>query len=334
MDILVLQIEKLLEKAREKHLKIDNQVLKDMQDWFSKRVTEINSKITLTGGATIANEFSTPGLMSLLKFTVGLRAAFAGSKETARQIRIELKHNFTNFAERFNYFIENVNQQLRKQQLGREVFFVVDGIEKTMSAETRHKIVIEESNRLKQIQANTLFTLPIELMPKIQQLKMFANVASFPFVKICEKDGSLIDPAFKKFMEFTYKRISSDLFDSEHVVEKAIFFSGGSPRELLRIYEEASFNTDESIGKIRMVDLDKAIERLAGECAHYLTSKDLELLKILDIANKEGRVIPYDEGWDKLHENLIVMEYNDGSYKRVNPIVEASKIYQQYVGTH
>jgi hypothetical protein len=31
-------------------------------------------------------------------------------------------------------------------------------------------------------------------------------------------------------------------------------------------------------------------------------------------------------------ENLIVMEYNDGTYKRVNPIVEASEIYKEYVG--
>lgn len=34
----------------------------------------------------------------------------------------------------------------------------------------RRKVIIEEENRLRSIKANTLFTLPIELMSEIQRL--------------------------------------------------------------------------------------------------------------------------------------------------------------------
>ena len=121
------------------------------------------------------------------------------------------------------------------------------------------------------------------------------------------------------------------MFDSENTVKKAILFSGGSPRELLRIYEEAAFNTDEKSGKITLSDINKAIDFLAAECAHYLTAENLELLKEIDDNNKKGKITPYSEGLRQLLEHLVVMEYNDGTYKRINPVVEASQIYKQHV---
>ena len=55
-------------------------------------------------------------------------------------------------------------------------------------------------------------------------------------------------------------------------------------------------------------------------------------LKILKEANDSNQAIPFDEDWQDLLEKLIVLEYNDGTFKRVNPIVEASVLYRQYVG--
>ena len=42
--------------------------------------------------------------------------------------------------------------------------------------------------------------------------------------------------------------------------------------------------------------------------------------------------VPYDETMQRLLENITIMEYNDGNYKRVNPIIEASSIYRRHVG--
>ncbi len=77
---------------------------------------------------------------------------------------------------------------------------------------------------------------------------------------------------------------------------------------------------DENLGKIDMKALDKGIKKLAAQTSRYLHKQDFELLKILKEANENGEETSFD-GFEKLIKNLIVMEYNDGTYKRVNPIV-------------
>jgi hypothetical protein len=62
-----------------------------------------------------------------------------------------------------------------------------------------------------------------------------------------------------------------------------------------------------------------------------LTKQDFDKLKELSEYNKRGEVTPYDEIIDGLLEKVIVYEYNDGTFKKVNPVVELSEIYQQSV---
>ncbi len=332
MDILILQLEKLFEKANSDKLKLKDDILKSLQDWFGQRVAEVNKMITIDGGLCIDVEAGTPGFLSLFKIAGKLKAGITGTRETATKIRTSFKNNFNDFAQRFNLFIEEVNLKLRARHLAKEILFVVDGIEKTMSPAMRRKVIIEEENRLRSIKANTLFTLPIELMSEIQRLKMYATVVSFPFVKICEKDGSLLETAIDRFKEMVYKRITPDLFDSDETVRTAVRFSGGSPRELLRILEYANMYADETVGKITLADLNKALQKLAAECSQFVTTKDLEMLKRLKDNNAKSIQTPFDQEWLRLFEHQIVFEYNDGTYKRVNPVLEISGLYKQHVG--
>ena len=59
---------------------------------------------------------------------------------------------------------------------------------------------------------------------------------------------------------------------------------------------------------------------------------DLKKLMALKQANEESKVMPFDAECQDLLEKLIILEYNDGTYKRVNPIVEESQLYKQNVG--
>lgn len=161
---------------------------------------------------------------------------------------------------------------------------------------------------------------------------MHSKVVSFPFVKVYDRQGDLIDTAVAKFEEFVYKRISRDLFDGPSTVREAIRFGGGSPRELLRLLGYASNYADDEQGIIDGEAVNKAIRKLANETAQYLTEEKLNKLRELKENNDRGRQTPFDSTMQELLEELIVMEYNDGTYKRVNPLVEVSEIYQQYVG--
>lgn len=332
MDILIFQLERLFQELEAENLSLDQDIIHALYNWFGERVKEVNKVIKKEGGFDIEIKAETPSLFSFLGVAAKLKANLAGSKENADKIRTAFKNNFTEFAQKFNEFIEHVNTILRKQGIAQELLFIVDGLEKTATLDIRKKIILEESNRIRQIKVNTIFTLPIELMPQRQKLLAFSTVVSFPFVKIREKNGDIVEEAVSRFQDFVYRRIDSTLFDSPQTVRKAILYGGGSPRELLRILEYANMFADEDGNKIFLKDLDKGIKKLSAETAQYVSTKDLEKLKTLKQANDANKQIAFDEDWQDLLEKLIVLEYNDSTYKRVNPIVEASPLYIQHVG--
>lgn len=331
-DILIFQLERLFEELRNRNIAINNDIIKSLYEWFGERVKEVNHVIKKEGGFELEVKAETPSLFSFLNIAAKLKASIAGSNENADKIRTTFKNNFTTLSLKFNEFIEHVNSTLRHYNIAQEVLFIVDGLEKVATKDIRKKLILDEANRIKQIKVNTVFTLPIELAPECQRLLSFSQVVSFPFVKIKERDGSVIEEAIKRFENFVYRRIDASLFDSSETVRKAILYGGGSPRELLRILEYANMFADEDENKIYLKDLDKGIKKLAAQTSQYISSKDLEKLKLLKEANEQGKSIPFDIDWQDLLEKLIVLEYNDGTYKRVNPIVEASALYQQYVG--
>jgi KAP family P-loop domain len=335
MDILIFQLERLFQQLDTINLSLDKDILSSLYDWFGDRVKEVNKSIKIDGGLEISAEAKTPSFLnffSFLSMTAKLKANLAGSKENADKIRTVFKNNFTQFSQKFNEFIEHVNMILRKQGVAQELIFIVDGLEKVATVDIRKKIILEETNRIRQIKVNSIFTLPIEMMPQREKLNDFSTVVSFPFVKIREKNGTIIEEAISRFQDFVSKRIDISLFDSPETVRKAILFGGGSPRELLRILEYANMFADEDTNKIYLKDLDKGIKKLSAQTSQYVSNKDLEKLKILKEANEKEREISFDEDWQDLLEKLIVLEYNDGTYKRVNPIVEASPLYKQDVG--
>ena len=332
MDILILQLEQLTKLLSNYDLTIDEGIKERLETWFAKRETEIKRDLKVEAELETGIEISTKNpLFSLLNIFGKFKTGVVGSNERANVVRQNLKNNFNSFATIFNEFIEEVNISLRHNGIAQEILFIVDGLEKTLSANTRKKIIIEEQNRIDKIRAYTIFTLPIELMSQRPNLNQFSSVEAFPFVKLIERDGTEDETAFEKFKEFVYKRINSSLFENEAIVHKAIKYSGGSPRELLKILETTAFYVDEEQQQINEVALDKALHRLANQTAQYITEPMLEKMKKIIENNRQGKDTPFDEVLQTMLENIYVMEYNSGSYKRINPILELSNLYQQYV---
>ena len=332
MDILIFQIERLCDEMAKINLDMDRGIIEDLQNWFSQRVKEVNTAIKNENGFEIDVEVKTPSLFHFFQIASKIKSSLSGSKENALKIRSVFKNNFTDFAKKFNSFVEGTNMVLRREGVAQEIFFIIDGLEKIASKDIRRKIILEDDGYIQQIKVNSIFTLPIELFSKRNRLETFSTVSSFPFIKIREKDGTLVEKAINRFEEFVYKRIESNLFDSPETVRKAILLGGGSPRILLRILNYTYSNTDEDSVKMTEYDLEKAVKKLAAQNSQYISKGDWERLKILKEANETGKEVQYDETWQDLFEDEIVLEYNDGTYKRVNPIIEASKLYKQYVG--
>jgi hypothetical protein len=326
MDIVVFQLEKLTAALEAQDIRINEGAMKSLEKWFSDTVKTVNNAIRMEGGAEIAVE-AKAGFWSILSVFASLKAGMKGSQERATSVRTALRNRFDDFASKFNEYVEEANLAIRAKNLGREVLFIVDGLEKTMTAEMRRKVVIDESNRIRQINAYTLFTLPIELMKERQRLLSFAEVETFPFVKLREKDGTVCSEAYDKFREFVHKRIAHSLFASQEVVDTAIRYSGGSPRELLRILKQAKINVPVGGGQIDQAALDKALRRLANQTAQYITEAQWKIVKTV----AQRQQVDWDSNVQELLEQIILMEYNDGNYKRPNPILELSDAYSQHI---
>jgi len=341
MDILIFQLQKLLQRAADIDLGLDNSILESMQIWFQERVKEINRSLAVKGGLEIETgvgqdetPFSVKGILGkLLGITAKLKAELGGSYERAESVRETFRRRFSDFSAKFNTFIEQTNDQLRREGKAQEVLFIVDGLEKTMSAETRRRIIMEESNRLRQIKANTIFTLPIELMKEKQRIRQFAEVVNFPFVKLFERDGRPVADACRRFEEFVHKRIDANLFDHPDTVQTAIKYSGGSPRQLLRIIERASWLRKDEQTQITGENVGAAIEKIGNDYVQYLFPAEWEALGKLRTGLQQGEPIGFDEVMQGLLEKEIVFEYNDGTFKRVNPLVEKSKLYAHHVAS-
>ena len=331
MDILILQLENLFTKANEYKIQLNEEVIASMQEWFGETVEEINSTIKEEAGIETGTEGKV-GLPAIANIFARLRIGVTGTHQRATKIRNTLKNKFSVFAGQFNTFIEEVDQELRKRNIAQDILFVIDGLEKTASSELRRKIIIDEINRVKQIKAHTIFTLPIELIQFSQLIKMHGGeVVSFPFVKVYDQQGHLIEAAVEKFEEFVYKRVSKDLFDTPETVRKAIKFGGGSPRQVLRLVGSARNYVDVKQQVIDEESMNKAIDKLANQHAQFIRQEGIDKLRELKINNEQGRQTVFDDVMLSLLENLTVMEYNDGTYQRVNPLVEVSLLYQQYV---
>ncbi len=332
MDVLIFQIERLFEELKNQDITVDNGILASLQVWFSERINEVNKVITREGGFEVELKAETPSILSFLGLASRVKANLQGTKENAEKIRTVFKNNFTAFAQQLNVFFEHVNIRLRNEERAQELLFVVDGMEKVATIDARKKIVIGESDRIRQIKVNTVFTLPIELQSETQRISQMNTVLPFPFIKIRERNGIEIPKAIDRFFEFITRRIDEKLFDSKDTIKKAILMGGGSPRELLRVLEYANLYSDEEKGIITMGALDKGLKKLAAQTAQYITPADFEILKQLKNDNDADLPTATDETWQDLLEKLIIFEYNDGTYKRVNPVVELSELYKRYVG--
>jgi hypothetical protein len=206
--------------------------------------------------------------------------------------------------------------------------FIIDGLEKTMTAEVRKKIVIDDSYQLEQIKAYTLFTLPLELFKERNRLTQFAKVNIFPFIKVKDRQGEILTDALKIFKQFIEKRLDKALFESEDLINRFIEYSGGSPRQLLRIIKETAVNkfvTD----KLTEQAFNDTIRQMSEADSSYITAPMLQKLKEIEAFNKENKEIVYDSVLQELLENGHIMEYNAGSFKRVNPLIENSNRYKQ-----
>lgn len=332
VDILFYQLEQLAKRLAEKDLPMQNSIVQRFKNIWTERIESIEKADESSLEVEAGMEVGTGPWNPFVKIFGKLKAGVKGSEKRTEIVRREVKNNFVRLAAEVNTFFLEVAHSLRENNVAQEILFVIDGLEKVMSADGRRKVLMDEFNFLTAIKGNTLYTLPIELHKERAVLERYpSEVISFPFIKILQRDGSRVTLAYEKLTQFVHARIKPELFSGTEVIDEAICVSGGSPRQLLRILRAAGWEASDS-DIITLENMKEAIRKESNQETRYLTDDQYKLLYELEQHNRSNpNYRPnYKPEYQELLEKEAIMEYNDGFHKRVNPLILRSENYQLY----
>lgn len=317
VDVVIFMLEQLVKELDDKKISVRKEDVESFYDWYAQRVVEINEKTDAS--ASIETEASVSvGIPSLFKLLTRTKAKLSASQDTKDTIRRVFTNKFSDFSMKFNEFILNIKETLKDQDIAKDLLFIVDGFEKIGTLEDRKKILIDNANKFVEIKTNMIIALPIELFSQVATLSNFSTPISFPLITL-NKDG------INKFKEFIYKRVDKKLFENEDTVEKIIMYGAGSPRETLKIIEEAYIAAEYET--IDTISVNYAKDKISNEIASYLTKEEIELLK--ELSDKGS--ISYSDTLACLLVKKVVLEYGDGTTKKINPIILENEIYKKLV---
>jgi len=317
VDVVIFMLEQLVKELKDKEINIKQSDVESFYSWYEQRIVEINDKTDAS--ATIETEAkvtaSIPLLFSLITKT---KAKLSASQDTKDTIRRVFTNKFSDFSIKFNEFILNIKETIKKEKIAQDLLFIVDGFEKIGTLEDRKKILIDNSNKFIEIKSNMIIALPIELFSEVATLSNFSTPISFPLITLDYKGE-------EKFKEFIYKRVDEKLFEDEATVKEIIRYGAGSPRETLKIIEEAYIATEEEI--IDSTSVKNAKDKISNEIANYLSAEELEVLKEIE----KNEIVSYSSALASLMVKKVILEYGENSTKKINPIILENETYKKLV---
>lgn len=311
-DTLMAMARALLKRLENANIKLDEDALKELENWFSERVlnseegrefaAEIKSGAEVKGGIPyLVNLFS--------QFTV----AFKTNKTYKDSLRRVIRNTFSEFAAAFNRLLRQAEAALESDEKAKRVLFIIDGTDK-LRGEDRSAFFMQDAEQLLAIEAHVIYSAPLSLKYEGNTGKLDDLV--LPMIKLYERDGTRCEAGWKALRDILLLRADISLFSSDAEIERIIGQCGGHPREMLRLLKLCCEFAED--GVIDAATVQSAVAQLASEYRRFLEPEDYALLAKIDKNPVHGG---NDKRTRKLLYNLALLEYNDGSWQRSHPVV-------------
>jgi|GEM_PF-3950928 len=313
-DFLVILITSLVSELDKRNIDYNVAGLnKIVNDWLSDEElnTEIINKISHEGG--VGGELSTGGLLKFISAKLTLKSIFSYDSKTATVVRRKMRENQREYFNSFNLAILEIRKNIREAGFGRDIIFIIDGIEKLRL--DRYDIYLEtffqNSSFITGLTCSLICCVPIDSLydPKTSPLANNYNHFTLPLISIDENTIGV-------FRRIVTNRVDETTFFEEGVLDYCVRKSGGSPRQLLRIvYESLTYSSNNNFIITQQI-AETICRNLGLDLIRRLTTPHFERLKSLK----------YEDGDKETLELLIylaLMEYNGGQNNRKpNPILE------------
>ena len=235
-----------------------------------------------------------------------------------------MKKTFTQFADAFKALVNAAEETLAERGLTERLLLIADGTDK-IPLDDAERLFVHESEQLLAIQALVLYTAPITLKYGGTSVSKLDTDEVLPIIELHQRDGKRHEVGWRTMRELLAKRIDPATFADPVLIDRLIEYSGGHPRELLRLLRMACELTESE--HIEAPTVESAIDRLAADCRYWLQPEDYELLAKVDAS--KGAHVGNDERARNLLWRLALLHYNDGSWRATHPVVRRLEGYQQ-----
>jgi hypothetical protein len=319
-EVLMAMAETLLERLHADGFVLGAEALEPLQRWFGNVVeTQATTKELSAELKTVAEGGG--GIPGLIKLLATFTAAFKTGSSQKSEWRREIRNDFTTLAQAFNTLIRRAEAHLVREARADRLLFLIDGTDK-MRGEDTQQFFVQDAEQLLAIATLVIYTAPLHLKYDGRLGgKLDADIV-LPMMKLYKRDGRPFEAGWRTMRRLLLLRAHRCLFTSDAEVDRLVEFSGGHPRELLRLLklccELAEDRIDASV-------VQTAIEKLAADYRYFLKPADYVLLKTIDSNPADGG---NDEQAQQLLHRLALLQYNDGTWRRSHPVVRTLEGYR------
>lgn len=322
-DVLMAQAKGLVQRIAEAGLEIDQVHLTNLQHWFTERI-EKHERTKEYAAEIKAGAKASHGIPFLCTLFANLTTSFKLGSTYKEELRTVIRNTFAEFAQAFQLLLDAATEAVQRSGQGRTILFIVDGIDR-LSSEDSDKFFIRDAHQLLQIRGNFIYCAPIQLTHEknlVQQI--FHNTYRLPMIKVEDKESrERNEDGYRALREIVYKRARPELFDSPQTVDYLIGFSGGHPRDLLRLLSNAFKKAEGEV--IDRPAAEAAVKELATDYRRTLSKEDFTLLCQIDAAPDDA---PNTEQARNLLYHLALLEYNS-YWWRSHPAVRTLAGYRE-----
>jgi hypothetical protein len=240
------------------------------------------------------------------------------------RVRNYVKDNFASFKREVKEELIRLNDKVKANNKN-GLFVILDSMEKNKGISSNYEEVVKASEIIFSNRDN--LDLPLDIIYTVPSYlsERFTGIKFLPAVKVKNKENEVFQLGIETLKALVYCRISKDKLESifgsdyQEKLNKIIIFSGGYPRDLLKILRTLILKDDYPV---EMEVIDSVFQHERNDYSELLSTKLIEQLKIVQteksITNIEDLVIK-----DKMLNNHLILRYhNNGLWFDVHPAVE------------
>ncbi len=321
-DVLLALAKQLFQALEREKIHIDPLLLANLENWFKERIESHENTKELA--AEIRSEGRLGAGIPFLTYLFTSMTSFMQSSSTYKQeIRNVMVNSFSQFANAFNQCVLAAEEAIQKAGKWQRILFIVDGTDR-LRGEDGERFFIKDVHQLTQIHGYFIYCSPIHLSYETIRHHHSFNVVVLPMIKLHDRDKRPLPHNQQVMREMLFKRFPAQFFtDPDGLANKLVKYSGGCPRELLRLLEYAYVKTDKA--QLDENAVNKAIDSLAVDYKRILETEDYPLLAELDQphqAEQNSKRIRY------FLLNMIVLEYNS-FWREPHPAIRLLPAFQE-----